>query len=201
MTILKLLWKYRIYVLCGICLILGTIMVGMTDYTKTVKERMKTAENNFRIVQTENDTFRTKLNRFASEAEALQLSISQMKKLREKDIQTIKDLNIKLKDADFLINIGSKTEFKYIALVKDSIIRDTIYPCIDYTDNYFHIDGCIKEKKFYGNTYFIDFLSIVGSPVKSGWWIFKKTVGAKISVENPNPSSKIFFNEYIWFNN
>lgn len=193
--------KYKTVILLVACLILA-ICLGLTvNYSSGLKHDLKTAENNFKIVQTENDTFITKLNRFASEAEALQLSISQMKKLREKDIQTIKDLNIKLKDADFLINIGSKTEFKYIALVKDSIIRDTIYPCIDYTDNYFHIDGCIKEKKFYGNTYFIDSLSIVGSPVKSGWWIFKKTVGAKISVENLNPSSRIFFNEYIRFNN
>lgn len=193
--------KYKTAILLAVCVILALCVGLMADYSSGLKSGLKTAENNFRIVQAENDTFKTRLNRFASEAEALQLSISQMKKLRARDIQTIKDLNIKLKDADFLINIGSKTEFKYIALVKDSIIKDTVYPCIDYTDNYFHIDGCIKEKKFYGNTYFIDSLSIVGSPVKSGWWIFKKTVGAKISVENLNPSSKIFFNEYIRFNN
>lgn len=199
MTILKLLWKYRIYVLCGICLILGTIIVGMTDYTKTVKERLGISENNVKVLSTDNNTFKTKLGRQASEAEALQLTINQFKKLRSEDEKIIKDLKVKLKDADFLIKVATKTEYKFITQVKDSIIRDTIYPCINYTNEWYHIDGCIKDKDFIGNTSFVDSLAIVGSPVKTGWFIFKRITGAKISVENLNPSSYIFYNNYVLF--
>ena len=199
MTILKLLWKYRIYVLCGICLILGTIIFGMADYTKTVKERLKTADNNFRIVQTDNLTFQTKLNRQASEAEALQLTIKQFQQLRFEDAKIISDLKVKLKNAEFYAKIATKTEYQFITQVKDSLIHDTIYPCFDYTNEYYHINGCFKDRKFYGRTFYVDTLSIVGTPVKKGWFIFKKTTGAKISVENLNPASKITYNEYIMF--
>jgi hypothetical protein len=45
----------------------------------------------------------------------------------------------------------------------------------------------------------MDSLSIVGSPIRKGWFIFKKTIGSKITVANMNPSSKITYNEFILF--
>lgn len=199
MTILKLLWKYRIYVLCGIIAILSVIIIGMNDYTKMVKERLKTADNNFRIAQTDNVTFRTKLNRQASEAEALQLTIKQFQNLRFEDAKIIADLKVKLKNAEFYAKVATKTEYQFITTVKDSLIHDTIYPCFDYTNEYYHINGCFKGKQFFGRTFYVDTLSIVGSPVKKGWFIFKRVTGAKITVANLNPASSIKYNEFIQF--
>lgn len=191
--------KHQTLVLALICLILATFLVGYIKYTSEQIEARKTAENNVKILSLDNTTFRTKLNRQASEAEALQLTISQFKQLRSEDVKVINDLKLKLKNAEFYAKIATKTEYQFITQVKDSLIHDTIYPCFDYTNEYYHINGCFKDRKFYGRTFYVDTLSIVGTPVKKGWFIFKKTTGAKISVENLNPASKITYNEYIMF--
>lgn len=191
--------KHQTLCLALICLILAAFLVGYIDYTKKEIEARKTAENNVKILMTDNTTFKTKLGLQASEAEALRLTINQFKKLRSEDALLIKDLKVKLKDAEFLIKIGTKTEYKFVTQVRDSLIRDTIYPCFDYTNKWYHIDGCVKNKQLIANTYFLDSLSIVGSPIKKGWFIFKKTIGSKITVANMNPSSKITYNEFILF--
>ena len=191
--------KHQTLVLALICLILATFLVGYIKYTSEQIEARKTAENNVKILSLDNTTFRTKLNRQASEAEALQLTISQFKQLRSEDVKVINDLKLKLKNAEFMIKVATKTEFKFITQVRDSIIRDTIRPCINYTNEWYHIEGCFSNKEFAGKTYFVDSLALVGTPVKTGWFIFKKTTGAKITIENLNPSSNIIYNEYIKF--
>ena len=197
--VLKYIKKRQTLCLALLCAILAAFLVGYINYSQKQIEARETAENNVKILSLDNATFKTRLGRQASEAEALKLTISQFKQIRKVDVKIIEDLRVKLKDAEFMIKVATKTEYKFITQVRDSLIRDTIRPCINYTNEWYHIEGCFVNKEFDGTTSYVDSLSIVGSPVKKGWWIFKKTTGAKISVENMNPSSNIIFNEFIEF--
>ena len=193
--------KNKIIAVLAILLTVAGISIyfGYNDMLATRNE-LREAQNNVKVLEGDVTHYKTLSGKNASTVEALQYTLAEMKRYRAKDIATIEDLNVKLKRAQYLINIGTETKVKYVTVMKDSIIRDTVVQCFDYSDAWVDSWGCVKDKVLDGGIAVRDTVSVVGEPTYRRVWIFfKKVNGAKISVVNKNPYSTIVSNEYFLF--
>lgn len=176
-----------------------TIHLGYTN-TKRLEKSLREAKNNVEILNTGMDKYKTKAGNDAATIEALQYTVAEMKRYRAKDIQTIQDLGIKLKKANSLINIGTETNVVYQTVVKDSIIRDTVVQCFEYSDKHADSWGCVKNGVLDGGLAVRVNTTVVGQPTyRRVWLFFRKVDGAKISVTTDNPYTTITSSEYILF--
>ena len=193
--------KNKIIAVLAILLTVAGISMyfGYKDILATRNE-LRRAQNNVKVLEGDVSHYKTLSGKNASSVEALQYTIAEFKRYRAMDAATIEDLNIKLKRAQYLINIGTETKVEYVTVLKDSIIRDTVVQCFDYSDAWVDSWGCVKDNVLDGGVSVRDTVSVVGEPTyRRVWLFFKKVNGAKISVVNKNPYSSIVSNEYFLF--
>lgn len=176
------------------------------SWQKERSERIRVSEN-FDIVQSKYTTeqshsneWKDKLGRSVSKTRKLVLTIDELKKYREADAKTIKDL--KLKHPTDAGTIGTQTTVPFTATVRDSIIRDTLRPCIDFKDNYAQINGCIDANKTFVGTFSVkDTIRTFGSVTYRKWLLFRcKLFGIESirqTVISSSPYTKISYNEFI----
>jgi type II secretory pathway pseudopilin PulG len=172
------------------------------SYTNTqkLKQSLREAKNNVEVLNTGIDRFRTQSGKDAATIEALQYTLAEFKRYRAKDVATIEDLGIKLKRATSLINVTPQVEVRYTTVVKDSIIRDTVRQCFEYSDKWNTVWGCVTDKKLDGGLDVKVPLTIVGEPTyRRVFLFFRKVDGAKITVVSENKYAKIISNEYVLF--
>lgn len=172
------------------------------SYTNTqkLKQSLREAKNNVEVLNTGIDHFRTQSGKDAATIEALQYTLAEFKRYRAKDVATIEDLGIKLKRATSLINVTPQIEIKYQTIVKDSIIRDTVVQCFEYSDKWNTVWGCAKDGVMDGGLDVKVPLTIVGEPTyKRVFLFFRKVDGAKITVVSENKYARIISNEYVLF--
>lgn len=193
--------KNKIIAVLAILLTVAGISIyfGYKDMLATRNE-LRRAQNNVKVLEGDVSHYKTLSGKNAASVEALQYTIAEFKRYRAMDAATIEDLNIKLKRAQYLINIGTESKVEYVTVLKDSIIRDTVVQCFDYSDAWVDSWGCVKDKVLDGGVSVRDTVSVVGEPTyRRVWLFFKKVNGAKISVVNKNPYSTIVSNEYFLF--
>lgn len=193
--------KNRIIVILAVLLtVAGLSLYFGYKHLSSVKQELRTAQNNVMVLEGDVTHFKTLSGKNASSVEALQYTLAEMKRYRAADIATIEDLRVKLRRAEYLINIGTETKVEYVTVMKDSIIRDTVVQCFDYSDAWVDSWGCVKDKVLDGGIAVRDTVSVVGEPTYRRIWIFfKKVNGAKISVTNKNPYATVVSNEYFLF--
>lgn len=190
--------KDRIIFILIVCVaLLGLSQFYTCKYTKKQKERLKTAQNNFTQSQSDNIQYKAKNGLLVNESKTYVLTINELKKLREEQERTIKDLRLKLKNVQSMHTISTKTEYIVQTIVRDSIIRDTVAQCFDYKTEWMKISGCVRNNLASLDIQNKDSIFSVGSLVYKGWWIFKKPIAVRQYVQSFNPSSKIMYNEYI----
>jgi hypothetical protein len=186
-----------IKILAILCLVMGLTIYFGYKYTIHIKSSLKTAQNNFAQSQTDAKIWKSKYGVYVSEAKTYQLTVKQLKEYRSKDAEIIKQMGLKLKNINSIQSVVTNTEYKIITQVKDSIIRDTVMPCINYKDRFLYINGCIENKVFSGVVHTTDSVYTVPEIVYKGWFIFKRAVGVRMLTTNANPNATITFNEYV----
>ena len=180
-----------------LCLAMGLTIYFGYKHTIRLKSSLKTAQNNFAQSQTELKAWKSKYGVSVSEAKTYKLTVEQLKEYRAKDAEVIKSMGLKLKNIQSIHTVVTNTEYKIITEVRDSIVRDTLIPCIDYKDRFISINGCIDNKKFTGNVHTTDSVYTVPEIVYKGWFIFKRAKGVRLLTTNTNPNATITFNEYV----
>lgn len=195
--------KLKTYlIIAAVALFIGlctTVGILYNSWQKEKAERQR-FENNFDVSQKGSKQWQDKYGKSVSESKAYVLTIAELKEYRKQDTKTIKDL--KIKHPTQVSTVGTTTTVPFVAAVKDSLIHDTIRPCINFRDDYAQINGCITSNGAFSGTFSTnDTISTYGSVVYRKWLIFRCRLfgieSIKQTVTSKNPYTHITASEYI----
>jgi len=195
--------KLKTYFIIGVVLLFiglcTTVGILYNSWQKEKSERQR-FENNFDVSQKGSKQWQDKFGKSVSESKAYVLTISELKKYREADARLIKEL--KIKHPTSAGTVGTITTVPFTATVRDSIIRDTLRPCIKFQDAYAKIDGCIVGNgKFEGSFSVKDTIKVFGSVTYKKWFIFRCHIfgieSIKQTVISKSPYTRISYSEEI----
>lgn len=195
MKIIKLVWKYKILFLVGLTILL----FYMLRVSNAEKKRF---ESNQHALLEQVDYFKTEIGKSAAEAEKLTLTNSEFKRHEAELVKKVDDLNLKVKRLQSAAEVGVKTEYIVKTVIKDSLVYiegQTIkLKCVDFSNGWLTVDGCVKDGKFDGFIQSVDTLShFIHRVPKRFLFIKYGTKGINMSVMTSNPFSKISYAKYI----
>ena len=152
-------------------------------------------------------TYQTKDSLNAAKVGNLELKLSEYKKYRADDAALIKSLQTKNRDLQRVTTAQMKTINELRANVRDSIVYlpgdtvTTVLRCIEYSDKWVDLDGCIINNTFSGKIITRDSLLITESVQYKRWlgflWKTKKIKNRQIDVVSKNPATKILGVEFV----
>lgn len=136
-----------------ILILLSIIILGALSIYKinSLKEENRRLNDNQSALLTENSIYKIRDSLNAISTTQLEFKISELEKYRQEDLELIKDLKISKSSLEKIIDIKTQTINKYKALLKDSIVRDTIInridtiKCFEYKSVWTDINGCIYK--------------------------------------------------------
>lgn len=198
--------KNKLIVWLGLAVLALAIFSGIQHYRLgIIKEEKVRLSNNQTALLDQIKTYKVRVGKDslnAASVKVLKLELREVNQYRQQDAAIIKDLGIRLKDAQAMIKTSSKIENSFTAPVRDSIVylpgRVDTLQCVNYHDKWFEFDGCIdKQNRFTGHTASIDTLVGVPNIIPKKFLFFRWGVKAiKFDAVNKNPNSKIYFQEY-----
>ena len=163
-------------------------------------ERDKYRSNTETLLQ-DVKTYQTKDSLNAAKVGGLELKLSEFKKYRADDAALIKSLQTKNRDLQRVTTAQMKTINELRANVRDSIVYlpgdtvTTVLRCIEYSDKWVDLDGCIINNTFSGKIITRDSLLITESVQYKRWlgflWKTKRIKNREFDIVSKNPNSKI----------
>lgn len=146
-------------------------------------------------------TYQTKDSLNAAKVGNLTLKVSEYEKYRADDLALIKTLQTKNRDLQRVTTAQMETLNELRANVRDSIVYlpgDTVtnvLRCIEYSDKWVDLDGCIINNTFSGKIITRDSLLITESVQYKRWlgflWKTKRIKNREFDIVSKNPNSKI----------
>ena len=147
--------------------------------------------------------YQTESGKNAARVTELTLKKDEFEKMCQEQVETIKDLKLKLKRVESVSTTATNTSITVVTQLRDTvIIRDTLTVAnvkhFNWSDswNYIHgiIDGNNVECTYEGN----DTINIVATRVPKKFLFFRwGTKYIQIDAVNSNPSSRILYNRTI----
>ena len=192
--------KVIVWLILLLVVLLSSVYILGVSLIKEGKER-KIAEQNLIAKSSELSTYVTKYGDSVKVLQGMRLDINDAKQVEGALMKRVKDLEVKLKNATGVIEIVET--IKYVN--KDSIIY---VPLTDTTrlfpieDKWLKAEVVVTDFKYIapGDFRILDIpnTSILVPSVKyKGWWIFKKTIGVEVFINNTNPYIKTTSGTYI----
>lgn len=167
---------------------------------RLTEERDKYRSNTEILLQ-DVKTYQTKDSLNAAKVGNLELKLSEYKKYRADDAALIKSLQTKNRDLQRVTTAQMKTINELRANVRDSIVYlpgdtvTTVLRCIEYSDKWVDLDGCIINNTFSGKIITRDSLLITESVQYKRWlgflWKTKRIKNREFDIVSKNPNSKI----------
>lgn len=174
---------------------------------KRLTEERDRYRSNTEILLQDVRTYQTKDSLNAAKVGNLELKLSEYKKYRADDAALIKSLQTKNRDLQRVTTAQMKTINELRANVRDSIVYlpgdtvTTVLRCIEYSDKWVDLDGCIINNTFSGKIITRDSLLIVETVQYKRWlgflWKTKKIKNRQIDVVSKNPATKILGVEFV----
>lgn len=184
----------------------ATIWVQRTKIEKLTDERNRYRGNTETLLQ-DVETYKTKDSLNAAKVGVLELKLSEFEKYRADDAALIKSLQTKNRDLQRVTTAQMETINELRANVRDSIVYlpgdtvTTVLRCIEYSDKWVDLDGCIINNTFSGKIITRDSLLIVETVQYKRFWGFlwktKKIKNREIDVVSKNPATKILGVEFV----
>lgn len=135
----------------------------------------------------------------AAKVQSLTYTIDEFKQFRAVDVQTIKELNLKLKNVQSVTNIGTQTE----QTISTPTIKKDSSNCFAYKDSFLILDGCSKGKYTEIHYLVTDKLTPIVTKIPKHnflWWSWGiKAIQLDIRAKNPN--TKFTYLKYIELKN
>lgn len=157
--------------------------------------------SNTEILLQDVKTYQTKDSLNAIKVGNLELSLAEYKKYRADDLALIKTLRAKNRDLERVTTTQMETINELRATVRDSIVYlpgdtvTTVLRCIEYSDKWVDLDGCIINNTFSGKIITQDSLLITESVQYKRWlgflWKTKRIKNREFDIVSKNPNSKI----------
>lgn len=152
-------------------------------------------------------TYQTKDSLNAAKVGNLELSLAEYKKYRADDLALIKTLQTKNRDLERVTTTQMETINELRATVRDSVVYlpgdtvTTVLRCIEYSDKWVDLDGCIINNTFSGKIITRDSLLIAETVQYKRFlgflWKTKKIKNREIDVVSKNPATKILGVEFV----
>ena len=180
--------------------------VQQSRIKRLTDERDKYRSNTETLLQ-DVRTYQTKDNLNAAKVGNLELKLSEYKKYRADDAALIKSLQTKNRDLQRVTTAQMKTINELRANVRDSIVYlpgdtvTTVLRCIEYSDKWVDLDGCIINNTFSGKIITRDSLLIAETVQYKRWlgflWKTNKIKNRQIDVVSKNPATRILGVEFV----
>lgn len=168
---------------------------------KRLTEERDRYRSNTEILLQDVRTYQTKDSLNAAKVGNLELKLSEYKKYRADDAALIKSLQTKNRDLQRVTTAQMKTINELRANVRDSIVYlpgdtvTTVLRCIEYSDKWVDLDGCIINNTFSGKIITRDSLLITESVQYKRWlgflWKTKRIKNREFDIVSKNPYTKI----------
>lgn len=168
---------------------------------KRLTEERDRYRSNTEILLQDVKTYQTKDSLNAIKVGNLELSLAEYKKYRADDLALIKTLQAKNRDLERVTTTQMETINELRANVRDSIVYlpgdtvTTVLRCIEYSDKWVDLDGCIINNTFSGKIITRDSLLITESVQYKRWlgflWKTKRIKNREFDIVSKNPNSKI----------
>jgi hypothetical protein len=168
---------------------------------KRLTEGRDRYRSNTEILLQDVRTYQTKDSLNAAKVGNLELKLSEYKKYRADDAALIKSLQTKNRDLQRVTTAQMKTINELRANVRDSIVYlpgdtvTTVLRCIEYSDKWVDLDGCIINNTFSGKIITRDSLLITESVQYKRWlgflWKTKRIKNREFDIVSKKPNSKI----------
>lgn len=191
LNILKKNWK-----IISIILLIISLIFSIQKISRLKEERGRLERNQSALLDTLSNTkFRDSLNR--ASIKVLEFKLDEFKEYRAEDAKLIKDLKIRLKDAQSIVKTEIVTKIEYrdkIIYVGDSIRK------IQYKTKWTDLDITIKSDDQYDlKLQTTDSLTQVFHKVWKHKFLFIRwgNGGVRQEIINHNPNSKIKYSEVI----
>lgn len=146
-------------------------------------------------------TYKTKDSLNVAKVGNLELTLSEYKKYRADDAALIKSLQTKNRDLQRVTTAQMETINELRANVRDSIVYlpgdmvTTVVRCIEYSDKWVDLDGCIINNTFSGKIITRDSLLITETVQYKRWlgflWKTKRIKNREFDIVSKNPHTKI----------
>lgn len=183
-----------------------TIWVQRSRINTLTGERDKYRTNTETLLQ-EVSRYQTKDSLNAAKVGVLELKLSEFEKYRASDAELIKTLQTKNRELERVTTTQMETINELRATVRDSVVYlpgdtvTTVLRCIEYSDKWVDLDGCIINNTFSGKIITRDSLLITESVQYKRWlgflWKTKKIKNREIDVVSKNPATKILGVEFV----
>lgn len=177
-----------------------TIWVQRSRINTLTGERDKYRTNTETLLQ-EVSRYQTKDSLNAAKVGVLELKLSEFEKYRASDAELIKTLQTKNRDLERVTTTQMETINELRATVRDSVVYlpgdtvVTVLRCIEYSDKWVDLDGCIINNTFSGKIITRDSLLITESVQYKRWlgflWKTKRIKNREFDIVSKNPNSKI----------
>ena len=178
----------------------AALWVQQSRIKRLTDERDKYRSNTETLLQ-DVRTYQTKDSLNAAKVGNLELKLSEYKKYRADDAALIKSLQTKNRDLQRVTTAQMKTINELRANVRDSIVYlpgdtvTTVLRCIEYSDKWVDLDGCIINNTFSGKIITRDSLLITESVQYKRFlnflWKTKRIKNREFDIVSKNPNSKI----------
>lgn len=183
-----------------------TIWVQRSRINQLTGERDKYRTNTETLLQ-DVSRYQTKDSLNAAKVGVLELKLSEFEKYRASDAELIKTLQTKNRELERVTTTQMETINELRATVRDSVVYlpgdtvTTVLRCIEYSDKWVDLDGCIINNTFSGKIITRDSLLIVETVQYKRWlgflWKTKKIKNRQIDVVSKNPATKILGVEFV----
>lgn len=194
-----------------ILIFVSVIILGALSIHKinALKEENKRLSNNQSVLMTENNYYKVRDSLNAISTYQLEFKIAELEKYRQEDLKLIKDLKISKSSLEKIIDIKTQSVNKYKALLRDSIMRDTIInridtiKCFEYKSVWTDIKGCINKDTVNLQIKNRESLIAIENLEKKKFLFFKLPIqlfgykSKKLDVISNNPNTIITNIEYI----
>lgn len=177
-----------------------TIWVQRSRINQLTGERDKYRTNTETLLQ-DVSRYQTKDSLNAAKVGVLELKLSEFEKYRASDAELIKTLQTKNRELERVTTTQMETINELRANVRDSIVYlpgdtvTTVLRCIEYSDKWVDLDGCIINNTFSGKIITRDSLLITESVQYKRWlgflWKTKRIKNREFDIVSKNPNSKI----------
>lgn len=168
---------------------------------KRLTEERDRYRSNTEILLQDVKTYQTKDSLNAIKVGNLELSLAEYKKYRADDLALIKTLRAKNRDLERVTTTQMETINELRATVRDSVVYlpgdtvTTVLRCIEYSDKWVDLDGCIINNTFSGKIITRDSLLITESVQYKRWlgflWKTKRIKNREFDIVSKNPHTKI----------
>lgn len=178
-------------------------MFWLVCYQANMIKRLREAENGLKrdisVLIEGKETYKVRDSLNAARIGVLELTEKDLKKRIREDEKLISELKGRNKELQGIAEASLSTGDSIIVSVRDTIIRrDTAYveiPCIDVTEMWYEMHGCIDKGLFIGYYQAKDSIILIESVQRARFlgflWKTKRIKNRDFSIISKNPHTKI----------